>query len=207
MWQAVYPDAWLEPSTSGSDTWTIVTGQQIDDSTPLTPFTTSDGTTPYTSVSARYTKYFGYSYPDVKDWIGTPDELSANVTARVNQLYNPDGTLTPKRSMRIRDKSIISRSTTRAWSVALNVPIGAVGEPFSVQVAVGDVSVGRLTILSAPSQAQIDAGTKRFGTLTLTNGLVGVDTEDVDAVVAYLKGSLQWNVVKTVSFLVLKSSD
>lgn len=178
-----------------------MTGQQIDDSTPLTPFTTSDGKTPYTSVSARYTKYFGYSYPDVEDWIGTPDELSANVTARVNQLYNPNGALTPKRSMRIRDKSIVARSTTRAWSVALNVPIGAVGEPFSVQVAVGDVSVGRLTILSAPSQAQIDAGTKRFGTLTLTNGLAGVDTEDVDAVVAYLKGSLKWNVVKTVSFL------
>ncbi|KAF4628454.1 hypothetical protein G7Y89_g9698 [Cudoniella acicularis] len=92
MWQAVYPNSWIQPSISQGGTWTIYPNTIVHQNTPLTPFTTRDGKTPYTSVSARHVKYFGYSYPDVQDWLFTnPKALSSNVTTRINQLYNADG--------------------------------------------------------------------------------------------------------------------
>ena len=44
----------------------------------------------YTSETARYTRTFGYAYPEVVDWnLISPSDLSANVRAELNKLYNP----------------------------------------------------------------------------------------------------------------------
>ncbi|KAH8589738.1 hypothetical protein B0O99DRAFT_692298 [Bisporella sp. PMI_857] len=202
MWQAIYPDTWIEPAISQGGTWTIYPNTVVDGNTPLTPFTTGDKTTPWTSNSARYTKSFGYSYPEVQDWLQrTPAQLAANVTARVNQIYNPDGSLGtfPARSMRIRDPSIAARDTKREWSVTVSVPNKAVGEGFSVKVSVGDVGVGKLFVVSAPTQIALDAGANPItnSQFTLTRGLTDVDSENVDEVLSQLRENLKWTVVKT----------
>jgi tyrosinase len=200
MWQAIYPDSWMVPEISTSGTWTIFPNTLVDDKTPLTPFTTGDKKTPWTSASARYTKSFGYSYPDVQDWLPrTAAELSANVTARVNQLYNPNGVLTRRSSsMRIRGSSLMERATEKVWSVNVAVPNAALGEAFYIDVVVGDVTLGKLVILSAPSKVELDAGAKRvsYGEYPLTAGLAGVAEDDV---VEYLKANLKFRVIKTVS--------
>lgn len=200
MWQAIYPDAWMEPTNATSGTWTIVPGQLIDGNTPLTPFTAPDKTTPYTTNSVRSVKDFGYSYPEVKDWLPrTPAELAANVTAAVNRLYNPDGSLGNfSRSMSIRGSA--KRSSQREWTVKVGVPSNAIGEAFLVEIFVGDVGVAKMAVF-APPQAVIDAGANPVtnGHFTLTDALRGVDSENVEAVVASLKQNLEWTVVKIVS--------
>ncbi|KAH6674977.1 hypothetical protein B0J14DRAFT_25463 [Halenospora varia] len=204
MWQAIYPNAWIQPSTTQGGTWTIYPNTIVDENTPLTPFTTGDGKTPYTSVSARHVKSFGYSYPDVQDWLfPTPQALFKNVTTRVNQLYNSKGLLgtwpNKKRSSIRSAPELENRATTvRSWSVAVAAPNALVGEGFTVSVSVGSTRVGRLTVFEAPTQFEKDAGGKRFthGEYTLHSGLEGIDSNDVASVVKHLKENLKWTVVK-----------
>jgi tyrosinase len=198
MWQAIYPDAWIKPTISQSGSWTIYPGKtKLDESTPLAPFTTGDGQTPYTSVTSRYTKYFGYSYPDVQDWrFPNPKALSAHVKRRVNQLYNPRGHL--RKWPDKRTSMHVKRDSTREWSVSVSVPNQAIGELFSVKILVGDVMIGRLTVLQAPSRAEVDAGMNRVtnGKFTLKNAITG-DPGDVAGVIAQLKGNVKCIVVRT----------
>ena len=185
----------MTPGDSSGGTWTIAPNTEVDDQTPLTPFHTGDRTTPWTSSSARFTESLGYSYPDVQDWLPrTPEELSANVTARVNELYNPDGILT-RRSVSSHSK----RATEKLWSVTVSVPNAAVGEGFFVDVSVGDITVGKLVVLSPPSQAELDAGAHKitYGEYPLSAGLTGISE---DKIPEYLKESLKWKVTKIVSF-------
>lgn len=85
MWQAIYPDVYMVPHIDDEGTFTIPVGSTSDELTPLTPFTSGDGETTYTSKSSRYLSDFGYSYPEIKDWaFNSPTELAANVTAQLN---------------------------------------------------------------------------------------------------------------------------
>src|ERR1700742_3495378 len=43
----------------------------------------------FDSDDVRSTKTFGYSYPELRDWEMSPDQLAANVRAAVNSLYGP----------------------------------------------------------------------------------------------------------------------
>jgi tyrosinase len=200
MWQAIYPDQWLQPEAAASGTWTIYPNTLLDENTPLTPFTTGDGETLYTSNTSRFTKNFGYSYLDVPYWqYPNPADLSANVTARVNQLYNSDGhlgTWPTKRSMRVR--GVEKRATDREWSVTVQVPNAAVNKPFSIKFTVGSIVIGKMVVLSIPTKVELDAGANRVthAEYTLKNALNGVDSSDVPTVVAHLKGNVKWSVVK-----------
>jgi hypothetical protein len=91
MWQAINPGQLLTSELDNSlGTFTIINGTTIDTvDTPLTPFTMADGQTPYTTTSAWNTSVFGYSYPEVQDWLPqTPTQLAASVWAQVQTLYN-----------------------------------------------------------------------------------------------------------------------
>lgn len=200
MWQAIYPNSWMEPAVVSGGTWTITPLQDVDGNTPLTPFTRADRRTPHTTNSVRFLKDFGYSYPEVEDWLPrTPAQLAANVTAAVNRLYNPDGSLgTFPRSMRIRDPT--KRDTKREWSVKVGIPNRAVDGSFFVKFSVGNVNIGRLGVLGLPKGA-IEAGSNPVtnGQYTLTRGLKNVDSENIDEVLSSLKENLKWTVVKAVS--------
>ncbi|CAG8961788.1 hypothetical protein HYFRA_00006331 [Hymenoscyphus fraxineus] len=204
MWQAIYPDAWLTNVRSPSGTWTILPNSIVGQSTPLTPFTMGDGITPYTSITARYTKNFGYSYPDVKDWLfSDPASLKANVTTQVNQLYNPTGSFGAFRSSTKRSTYLPSNTTTQskethAWSISVKVPNSAVDQAFSVKISMCDIYVGSLSILSVPGTVEREAGAYRVthGQFNLGSALEGVDPDDVPAVIEHLKGKLRWEVVK-----------
>lgn len=200
MWQAIYPNSWMEATVTLGGTWTIAPFSDIDANTPLSPFTRADRRTPHTTNSIRFVKDFGYSYPEVQDWIRrTPAQLAANVTAAVNKLYNPDGSLgTFPRSMRIRDNT--KRDTKREWSVKVGVKNKAVDGAFFVKVSVGDVGVGKMAVLGLP-QGAVAAGADPLttGQYTLTKGLKDVDSENVEAVLSSLKENLKWTVIKAVS--------
>jgi tyrosinase len=54
----------------------------------LTPFRYDDDAF-WTAYSARSTRSFGYTFPEIDDWNGSPEDLARRVRGRVNALYNP----------------------------------------------------------------------------------------------------------------------
>lgn len=200
MWQAIYPNEWLKPEAAAGGTWTIYPNTIVDENTPLTPFTSGDGKTMYTSATSRSTQKFGYSYPDVPYWkFSNPSDLSANVTARVNQLYNGDGHLGTWPTKRgTEDSDLGKRALERDWNVAVKVSNTAVSEPFSVELKVGGTLVGKMVVLHTPTKIELDAGADRstHAEFTLRNVLGSIDAGDILAVVGFLTGGLTWSVVK-----------
>jgi hypothetical protein len=63
----------------------------------LTPFHGANGVA-YTSVNARYTGEFGYTYPEVRDWGKTATQIASDTQAAVKHLYDPTNKFTPRSS-------------------------------------------------------------------------------------------------------------
>lgn len=99
IWEAVYPDQFTVPWNTTQSDYVIPIGTTVDVNTLLYPFHIDDHGTLFTSADVRSTKSFGYSYPEVMDWSmnNDPATLKANVTAVVNQIYNPSGSSTTHR--------------------------------------------------------------------------------------------------------------
>jgi tyrosinase len=192
MWQAIYPDVYLQPETEEVGTFTIAVGTSDTSSSPLTPFYTADGNTPWTSDSARDTSTFGYSYPSVPDAIITnATDLAANVTATVNALYNPGGVFT---------SSKLKREQQREWSVAIQAPSTALNERYSVKILENGKPFGILHVLQPPVA---DGGSKPALTFhnefSLQQLIKDVDHSDEEAMINYLKENLSWVVEKVRS--------
>ncbi|KAK4690189.1 hypothetical protein P7C71_g6534, partial [Lecanoromycetidae sp. Uapishka_2] len=104
IWQAIHPDSYTTPEVNTVGTQTIAPGTIDDINSPLTPFHSDNAGTLYTSATVRSTRTFGYTYPEVIDWNVNATQLSSNVRANVNKLYNPTGSIsqTKPRSLKPR---------------------------------------------------------------------------------------------------------
>jgi tyrosinase len=82
LWQALYPDSYVEPMASIEQTYTIAVGQMEDNSSALQPFFSDQQRDFWTASSARSTATFGYTYPE----LASNAPISA-VKAAINRLY------------------------------------------------------------------------------------------------------------------------
>ncbi|KAG9229730.1 common central domain of tyrosinase-domain-containing protein [Amylocarpus encephaloides] len=195
MWEAVNPDSFLVAENDGTGSFTHPIGVPDTPSDPLTPFTTADGTTAYTSTISRHLKEFGHSYPEIQDWLPgmTPAELKKNVTTWINIHYNPTS---PTKS-RLRRAT----SPTKEWSVTIQALGTAMdGEGYIVDVKMSGVKFGEM-IVSPPAPAGAAKGAMNATTnfevgLNTVLSKAGVDTEDVAAVRAFLEMGLEASVTK-----------
>ena len=90
MWQALYPDNWVEPGENLFGTYYEAPSFVDTSTSALAPFHSDNGTTLHTSDSVQSTRSFGYAYPEVVDWnVTNAIELAATVRAKVNALWNP----------------------------------------------------------------------------------------------------------------------
>ncbi|EXJ57078.1 hypothetical protein A1O7_07422 [Cladophialophora yegresii CBS 114405] len=112
MWQALYPDSYMEPTVNAYGSYYEPVGFVDTAATALAPFHSDDGSTMFTSHDVRSTATFGYSYPELPDWELNPDQLAAHVRAIVNSLYGPSTNSTVRRA----SEEIKSRSTNIADS-------------------------------------------------------------------------------------------
>jgi tyrosinase len=183
--------------------------------TPLPPFSTNAQGTFWTSASSQYLSTFGYTYPEIQDWNQTPSQLSSNVTAQVNMMYNPP---TPsKRSLSPRSITTDGHEQVLEWSVGLSVSKFEMnGQRFIVRLFVGNIPedprtwatsescAGSFAVLPPP---QAPTGpvpdVKAYDEISLMQTLmsVGHDGKDVSAVVGYLKESFEWRVQLVCLFL------
>jgi tyrosinase len=89
IWEAINPNSYVTPYASGLGTWMHPSGTIEDINSPLYPFHSDAQGTTFTSQNAQGTRGFGYAYPEVVDWNKTPAQVTSDVTAIVNQIYNP----------------------------------------------------------------------------------------------------------------------
>jgi len=88
MWQAIWPNSWVETRPAQGGTWTIARGDNEGPGSPLTPFHSDTSGKFWTSDMSRSTKTFGYAYPETVDWGMTPAQLQTNVRNSVTRLYS-----------------------------------------------------------------------------------------------------------------------
>lgn len=86
IWQALYPNSYVEPTVDEFGTYTIPAGSTEDETTPLTPFHKNANGDFWDSTAVRNTSTFGYSYPEVQWW-----NSSVNTKQAVNALYGNSG--------------------------------------------------------------------------------------------------------------------
>jgi len=184
-------------------TYSIPAGNMDTQYTSLEPFTSNGRGQYYTSASSWKTSTFGYTYPEISDWNQTSAQLTANVAATINRMYNPQ---TPTK------RAASPSAQTKAWSVALNVSrYDLEGERFVVRVFLGQVPqnpedwsissalAGSFSVFPPPHQGNGPYPTIiAYSEIALTKGLTenGVDVTNVEAVEKWLETNLHWGVQK-----------
>lgn len=89
----------------------------------LTPFRFDDSGTLHTSETARDTRDFGYTYPEIIDWGINATQLSSDVRGKLNALYNPSGSISVRSSKRKRGNAAIlsPNGADHQWFVNIRV--------------------------------------------------------------------------------------
>ncbi|KAI9641438.1 hypothetical protein NHQ30_010245 [Ciborinia camelliae] len=178
MWQAIYPDVWMLPQSDLIGTFTIAPGTSDTSVSSLTPFYQADGKTPWTSDAARSTNAV----------IKNATELSANVTATVNSLYNPGGVFTGSKE---------KRDEKMEWSVAVQALSTSLGERFTVRLYTESRSpVASFYVLPPPVAGGTTPELTYHNEFTLKSALKTIDTTKIEDVVDYLKANLSWSIEK-----------
>ncbi|KAK4202248.1 putative tyrosinase [Triangularia verruculosa] len=86
MWQTLYPQSWVTPTTAVLNSYTTARGQVQDSRTPLTPFFADANGAFWTSDSVRDFTKFGYTYTELTD-LASPRKAQAGVRRAINRLY------------------------------------------------------------------------------------------------------------------------
>ncbi|KIX98768.1 uncharacterized protein Z520_05229 [Fonsecaea multimorphosa CBS 102226] len=156
MWQALYPDSYIEPTVNAYGSYYETVGFVDSGTTALAPFHSDAGSALFTSDDVRSTKTFGYSYPELPDWEMSPDELANNVRTAVNSLYNPSSNSTistATRRTRRRSPSIAEsfghvsldlarqlrvNNLNRQWSITVLIDRFPLNTSFCIDFFMGD---------------------------------------------------------------------
>ncbi|KAL2358572.1 common central domain of tyrosinase-domain-containing protein [Cryomyces antarcticus] len=118
LWQALYPNSFIEPEAQVEGTFTYVPGTVKDDQSPLTPFHTDATGDMWNSETARSVTTFGYTYPELAGGNNT----NSSIKAAVNSLYGSTAGSTglsskAKRNLIDREEAVDPVQTTVAQAV------------------------------------------------------------------------------------------
>ncbi|MCJ1384871.1 hypothetical protein MMC17_007989 [Xylographa soralifera] len=213
IWQALYPTSFTVPEADAYGTFTNPSGGIEDANTPLTPFHSSSNGTLYTSTTARATRTFGYAYPEVQDWNVTATQLSANVRAIVNNLYNLDISA-EKRSphgQSIEKRTANANAAPYQWAINIAVDVSLLPSPLFLHFFLGAPPasaqnwssapnlIASLPILIPPPPPPPTLLPLTHGQLPLTHALLRLPVSTLpdlspQAVLPVLQTALQWRM-------------
>ncbi|MCJ1229614.1 hypothetical protein MMC12_006283 [Toensbergia leucococca] len=208
IWQALYPDSYTTPEVDPYGTFTNKPGETEDINTALTPFHSDNASTLYTSATVRSTKHFGYTYPEVSDWKVTPSQLSSNVRANVNAIYNPTGSIA-QRSLHPRNNTQApstssQNATSYQYFVNIRVNKFALATSFFIHFYFGPVPpspttwsyapnlIATFSILTTSNPRTITTTTLTYGQIPL-NHVLPADLSPT-CIIPLLKQQLNWRV-------------
>ncbi|KAL8932438.1 MAG: hypothetical protein Q9211_006312 [Gyalolechia sp. 1 TL-2023] len=211
IWQALYPNSYVEASTEVFESAAIAQGARVDVNTPLKPFRNDTDGNFWTSATASNVENFGYSYPEIQG------KSMSEVKAAVNALYAASsGEITSRRSNEAPMKAVPGPPSTgnyTEWLSNIRVAKDALDQTFFVHIFLGDFDpdpktwtfepnlVGSHAVLTPyvmtrdPAQSTIVTGQ-----IPLTRALRAdeqkglLDMKDEDKTKEYLRRNLHWRV-------------
>lgn len=174
--------------------------------TALTPFHSDTSGDLYTSLTARSTHSFGYTYPEIIDWGISPSQLAINARTALNQLYNPGGSLSRRRSF---NTSSSTTTTTPAspinhqYFVNIKVNSTEITDPLFIHFFIGTIPSPPRSWSTAPTLAGTYAAMAHtdgmaVGQVALTHALVSGIIADLSPqnVIPYLSTQLDYRIQK-----------
>ncbi|KAI4091021.1 MAG: hypothetical protein LQ344_004402 [Seirophora lacunosa] len=185
LWQAVYPNATVTPQVNAAGSFT-------ED-----PGTTEDINT------------------QIVDWGVDSSQLTTNVKARLNALYNPSGSTLQRATSTSASNSLqLSPNSTNAqWLANIRVQVSSMTSPFFVHLFLGDPPADPATWSFAPnligshsvldtsrlSAAKPDIPITLFGQVPLNPALLVAGNSDLAPknVVPLLTSQLNWRLQNT----------
>ncbi|KAL8659580.1 MAG: hypothetical protein Q9226_000361 [Calogaya cf. arnoldii] len=122
IWQALYPDSYVEPSAEPTGSATITPGTQIDVDTPLRPFHSDTNGSFWTSAGVANVEKLGYSYPEIQG------KSQSEIKAAVNALYAESSgvTITRRDDVEANNNEI---APLVAAGLSNDVPFEAIPDP------------------------------------------------------------------------------
>ncbi|PQE32183.1 di-copper centre-containing protein [Rutstroemia sp. NJR-2017a WRK4] len=201
LWQAIYPDTYVDPTAQRGGTFTIASGSTQTKSSPLTPFHKDTKGTFFTSSDVRDTNTLGYSYPEL---INKPsnDTLKATIAA----LYagsSPFGN---------QKRQAANNTLARDYLVKVELPWTAINGTYSVGVFLGKTEAAPADWAKDPKYVgmhatlgnRLDTAVDIVATsnVHLTDALLKKHSEgalanlEEDTIVSYLTENLEWRVQK-----------
>jgi tyrosinase len=213
MWQAINPTSQMIPALEPG-TYAIPHNNLNTPLTPLYPFTSNTAGQLITVASSLSPVKFNYAYPEVEDWHQTPDQLKTNVTAQINQMYDPNGLWATTKPLPALEKKNTLRAgaVTREWSVAVKVAkFDLDGGMFRIRIFLGDIpadtkdwALSKSLIGTMSVMPPHYSGPKPFPNITLfdewslTKAVIaaGHDPTSTQDITEYLTKNLDWRVQK-----------
>jgi tyrosinase len=206
MYQARYPDTWIEDAVQHSGTFAVARGSVLGTASPLAPFHMNALGDMWTATTSRNWTSFGYTYPEVAN-----NPSNATLTSSINHLYKAQTQgLSDTNSTVPAPGSGTNNRTTQAidWQCEVNMPTD-IKISYSVRAFLGEPSsnpidwptdpnyVGQLASMSSPrmSSSVIVTGniglTEKLAQKHASGELKSLDKETVQA---YLKEKFSWRI-------------
>ncbi|QSZ29877.1 hypothetical protein DSL72_004395 [Monilinia vaccinii-corymbosi] len=201
LWEAIYPDTWVEPATQGASTYTIPQGSIQDQYSPLAPFHKDTNGNFFSSVDVRNIETLGYTYPEL---VNHPDNTTLKQI--IASLY----TGTPARFK--KRQAATAGSLPRDYLVKIDLPWTALNASYSVGVFLGKSTAKPAAWAKDPAFVGMHAtlGSKHMapndviasGNVHLTDALLRKHAEGVlpdlneETIIDYLTANLEWKAQK-----------
>jgi tyrosinase len=181
IFQALYPETYVQSCAADTPTYTISVGDLLDQDSPLTPFHRSAQGEWWTSRNSRDTQVMGYTYPEL---VGRPD--NATLVKSVKDLYAGSATGSGARMAR---RSGEGNGTVYLAQVTLplyGLPNDEDGSsPYDVLIFLGDV----------PADAAAWSSSESFVGVASTLGGLNMQSEQVTTATVDLTAALEQNTV------------
>jgi tyrosinase len=222
LWQHLYPKTYVKSHRQSQSTYTIAAGSVQGVNSPLTPFHRNKQGQFWTPKSARGTKIFGYTYPELR---GKTSRRA--LRRKINRLYGSrvSGVSGDISQQKIKARDVQPRTLNDLVSIDFNfspddilheyvakvtMPINPLGNSYSAAVFLGDFNRDPSTWLTEPNYIgsnsvlgmanQVDTETMVTAQIVLTQPLLNkfasgeLESLDMETVLAYLKKNLKWHL-------------
>jgi tyrosinase len=206
IYQARYPDTWIEDAVQHSGTFAVPKGSVLGTASPLAPFHMNALGDMWTATTSRNWTSFGYTYPEVAN-----NPSNATLTSSINHLYKSQtqGLSDTNATIPAPGDSPNNRTAQAIdWQCEVNMPTD-IKISYSVRAFLGEPSsnpidwptdpnyVGQLASMSSPrmSSSVIVTGniglTEKLAQKHASGELKSLDKETVQA---YLKEKFSWRI-------------
>lgn len=124
LWQALNPDAWIDPQVARINSYTTSVGDVLDSSSDLTPFYASSNGTFWNSDMLRDPAALGYTYPEISEMsFSNRSSISAGRSGLISAITKQYGAHSISRSSGRSGHSRTHKSTNRRNESSTSQPV------------------------------------------------------------------------------------